>query len=195
MTFNRRPDLPGVRTVSRRRTEGMALEFTTFLHEHLAGLRAYAAALSGDRDLAHDVLGDALMKAESRWRSIREMDHPKAYVERVITTVFFDHARKEVRRKTDSVAEVPEVRVEGVFEKVEQRLEIASMLATLPPRQLAAVALRYLYDMDDQAIADRMGCGRATARSHVSQALKALRQTATKTSHLHVQECTSQEQP
>lgn len=158
----------------------MALEFPTFLSEHLTGLAAYAAALCGDRELAHDVLGDALIKAESRWRSIRAMDHPRAYVERMITTVFFDYARKQSRRKTDPVANVPEISIEGGLEDVEQRIDITALLARLPPRQLAAITLRYLYDMDDGEIAARMGCSRATARSHISQALKLLRQTASK---------------
>ena len=48
-------------------------------------------------------------------------------------------------------------------------------IATLPPRQRAAVALRHYEDLDDVQIADLLGCRVGTVRSLISRALASLR--------------------
>ena len=45
----------------------------------------------------------------------------------------------------------------------------------LPPRQRAAVVLRFYEDLDYTEIAGLLGCSEATVRSHVHRALAALR--------------------
>src|SRR5918997_85162 len=47
--------------------------------------------------------------------------------------------------------------------------------APLPPRQRAALTLRYVHDLDDHAIAAALGCRRGTVRSLLSRGLAALR--------------------
>jgi RNA polymerase sigma factor (sigma-70 family) len=49
------------------------------------------------------------------------------------------------------------------------------LVATLPPKQRAAIALRFYEDMSYDQIADVLGCRAVTARTHVSRALTALR--------------------
>src|SRR5688572_15191830 len=50
------------------------------------------------------------------------------------------------------------------------------LIATLPAKQRAAVALRFYEDMSYDEIADALGCRAVTARSHVSRALLTLRE-------------------
>ncbi len=45
----------------------------------------------------------------------------------------------------------------------------------LPPVQRAVLVLRYYHDRPDSEIADLLGCGEATVRSHAHRALAALR--------------------
>ncbi|MFF2778596.1 sigma factor-like helix-turn-helix DNA-binding protein [Streptomyces sp. NPDC058052] len=47
------------------------------------------------------------------------------------------------------------------------------------PRQRAAVCLHHRYNMDDRRIAERIGCTRATVRSHLPQARAAKRLAST----------------
>ncbi|MEZ5193975.1 MAG: sigma-70 family RNA polymerase sigma factor [Nocardioides sp.] len=49
------------------------------------------------------------------------------------------------------------------------------LLADLPRRQRAVLALRYYDDLDDAEIAQLLGCSAATVRSHASRALATLR--------------------
>ena len=49
------------------------------------------------------------------------------------------------------------------------------LLHSLPVKQRAAVALRYLDDLSFAEIAEILGCPESTARSHVHRALTRLR--------------------
>ena len=53
--------------------------------------------------------------------------------------------------------------------------ELWHRLATLGRKQRAVLVLRYYEQLDDDAIADLIGCSPATVRSHASRALKILR--------------------
>ena len=51
------------------------------------------------------------------------------------------------------------------------------VLAGLPARQRAALTLRYVHDLPDEAIAKALGCRPATVRSLLSRGREALRET------------------
>jgi RNA polymerase sigma factor (sigma-70 family) len=50
------------------------------------------------------------------------------------------------------------------------------LVATLPPRQRAVLALRYYEDLDDGAIGEILGCSPVTVRTHAMRALATLRE-------------------
>jgi RNA polymerase sigma factor (sigma-70 family) len=49
------------------------------------------------------------------------------------------------------------------------------LIATLPARQRAVIALRFYEDMSVDQIADMLGCRTVTVRTHLSRALATLR--------------------
>ena len=53
---------------------------------------------------------------------------------------------------------------------------LLDLLAGLPPRQRAALTLRYVHDLPDAAIAKALGCRTGTVRSLLSRGREALRQ-------------------
>ncbi|MTD12817.1 SigE family RNA polymerase sigma factor [Nakamurella sp. YIM 132087] len=153
------------------------MEFEVFVQREIAGLTRFAGVLTGDRQLAHDVLADALIAAHARWSRIATLDHPLAYVRRMVTTTFLADRRKVTRRRTDPTDDptMLDQAVPDPSETVQRRDETSRLLALLPDRQRAALVLRYYLDLPDPAIADVLGCAPATVRSHISQALAALR--------------------
>jgi sigma-70-like protein len=58
--------------------------FEQFAVARLPSLLRYAVVLTGDRELAQDVVQEVLARAQVRWRRISEADSPEAYVRRMI---------------------------------------------------------------------------------------------------------------
>ena len=151
--------------------------FDDFLRAELAGLARFAGALTGDRHLAEDVLSDALLTVTSRWKRISAMEHPVAYVRRVVVTTYLSDRRRTHRRRTEPTDDTELLDRAGpdASETVVLRDQVAHLLARLSPRQRTAVVLRYLYDQSDEQIAETLDCAASTVRSHLSHARTVLR--------------------
>jgi len=159
------------------------VRFEQFLATELTSLGRFAAVLTGDRQLAHDVLTDALMLASARWSRIADMDHPTAYVRRIVVTTFLTDRRRVARRRTDPTddAALLDVACPDVAGRVDDRDQIHRMLEQLPDRQRAAVVLRYYLGLDDVAIGSELGASVGAVRTLISRALSGLRSSATLT--------------
>lgn len=153
------------------------MTFDDFLAAELAGLSRYATVLTGDPQRAHDVLADALIGAQSRWDRIGVMDHPRAYIRRMVTTTFLSEQRRwSVRHiRPTRTGELPEVAVPDPTDAVTDREELAGLLAGLPPRQRAAVVLRFYLGLDNAAIASELDISAGAVRTAISRGLAALR--------------------
>ena len=155
------------------------MQFEHFLDSELAGLAKYARAVSGDRDQAHDLLAESLIKAQKAWPKISAADSQVAYVRRIITNTLISQRRSWVARHvfTTRSGDLPDRPLVGSTSSVETRDELDQLLRTLPPRQRAAVVLRYYLDLDDESIAAELQCSVSSARSYISRGLTALRIT------------------
>jgi RNA polymerase sigma-70 factor (sigma-E family) len=155
------------------------MRFEEFAAARLPVLLRYAAVLTGDSELARDVVQEALTRALVRWRRIGGLDEPYAYVRTMVTNEYLSlRRRRRVRtvpftgRLLDGPA-APVLPDQAV--QVGQRDELWRRLAELPPRQRAVIVLRYYEDLSDQDIADVLGCRPGTVRGYATRALATLR--------------------
>jgi RNA polymerase sigma factor (sigma-70 family) len=125
------------------------------------------------------VVQESLIRAQARWPRIRVMDAPERYVRRMIVNEFLSWRR---RRWVSSVVSVEPAALSEVGpattaaeKQVDDREQVLRLLAGLPPRQRAVIALRYMEDLDDPQIADVLGCRTSTVRSQAARALATLR--------------------
>jgi RNA polymerase sigma-70 factor (sigma-E family) len=154
------------------------VRFDAYVDERLAALLRYATAITCDPHLAEDVVQETLVRAQSRWDHIGQMSHPDAYVRRMVLNEFVSWRRRlsgrtlPVRHETiDAVSPAVADHAAGVVE----RDAMVAMIAALPPRQRAVLALRFYQGSTDAEIAQLLGCSEATVRSHASRALATLR--------------------
>ncbi len=146
--------------------------FWLLVTEHGAELLRHAEQLVGPRD-AEDVLHDALLRALRAYPRLSHARHLRAWLHRVLVTTAHD-ARRAVRRQV-LTPEPPERPADPVhYDDAFQ-----SLVAGLPAAGREAVRLRFVEDLDYEAIARRLGCTPPAARQRVSSGVRALRQEMT----------------
>jgi len=154
-------------------------DLDTLVRQQLPALLRYAAALTGDRDLAGDVVQEVLLRVHSRWRRIALLERPDLYLRRMVTNEVTSWRRRwHVRTVRPASAEVLAARADPLpdhADRVADHDVLSRALAQLTARQRSVVVLRYYEGLDDGEIAQVLGTSRATVRSHASHALAALR--------------------
>ena len=128
---------------------------------------------------------EALVKTYQSWRRLRDPSNAEAYTRRVmVTTLVTWRRRRSFHERPNAV--LRDVVGTDPSEVVVESDAIWRELQALPPRQRAALVLRYYEDLSDVEVADLLGCEAATVRSHVSQGLARLRVQARSAESLHV---------
>lgn len=149
-------------------------EFEAFAARELPGLLRYATMLTGDPELARDLVQDVLLKAHRHWGRIATADHPALYVQTMLTRAHISW------RRLWSVRNVVAGAVDGQpvpdhAELISDRITLWDRMARLPRQQRAVLVLRYYERLTDAEIAEVLGCTAGTVRGYASRALSTLR--------------------
>jgi RNA polymerase sigma-70 factor (sigma-E family) len=164
-------------------TQIQPVSFTEFVGQRQRDLLRFAMVLvGGDAQRAGDIVGDVLTNAYEAWDRIGAVDHPYAYVRRMIVNEYLSWRSRLSRTTLRGDLEPYAAPVADLASALAVRADLISRLRTLPRRQRAAVALRYFEDLTHAQIADVLGCGEGTVRSHISRALATLRVAMTEES-------------
>ncbi len=153
------------------------MEFDEFARRELPRLLRYAVMLTGDRELAQDLVQDVMVKAHAQWRRVSSADHPDRYVHTMLTRAFLSWRRRwAVRRIGLAVdGDVPGEPARDHAAGIVDRDDVWRRLATLPRQQRAVLVLRYYERLTDAEIGDTLGCSPGTVRGYASRALATLR--------------------
>ena len=127
-----------------------------------------------DAGLAEDLVQEVLIKAHAGWGQIEGLDHPDAYVRRMIVNEFVSWRRKWSRVIPFATVEHP-VQVPDHADGYGERDALLRRLVRLPARQRAVIVLRYYGGLTDAEIAQELDCAVGTVRSIASRAVSALR--------------------
>ena len=150
--------------------------FDEFVARGSASVLRSAYLLTGDRDLAEDLLQVVLVRVGRRWGVAR--DAPHAYAHRVLVNLLHDRRRNLSRRVTEApLDELDERRgavVDGSDALVD-RIALAGAVRRLPARQREVVVLRFFADLSVSETAAAMTASEGTVKTHTSRALNALR--------------------
>lgn len=127
-----------------------------------------AYLLIGSHPVAQDLVHDAFVEVARRWDTIAD---PPAYLRRAVV----NRTNSTLRRW--AVERRWRWREEGraAVVSVDRPEELWDALATLVPRQRAAIVLRFYADVPDDEVAALLGVRPATVRSLVHRGLTELR--------------------
>ena len=146
--------------------------FEAWARARQQGLVRSAYLLTGDLGRAEDLVQEALIKAATRWDTLRH-SHPDAWVR---TVVYRDHVSWWRRHRRETTLESPPDRAAAAHG--EGALMLRDALARLTQRQRAVVLLRYVEDLTALQAAEVLGVTVGTVKKQTSIALARLRETA-----------------
>ncbi len=120
--------------------------FAAFVHARQGALLRSAYLVTGDRQLAEDLLQGALIKLAERWR-----------------------------RLTPQLPESPAGTGADLAEAAVRRTEVERALASLTTKQRAVLVLRFFDDLSEAQAAQILGVSIGTVKSQTHDALRRLR--------------------
>lgn len=148
--------------------------FTAFVVARSGALHRTAYLMVGDHGLAQDLVQEALTKTYVAWPRLREEANAEAYTRKVIATTAISWARRKSWRERP-IEVVPDAPVAAATDGVTVRDWVWEAICDLPPRQRAAVVLRYYEDLSEAETAAALDCAVGTVKSQVHAALRRLR--------------------
>ena len=129
-----------------------------------------AFVLCGSRDVAQDLVQDTYARCAPKLTAVTD---PGSYLRTALVNRWRSQQRRRQVARAWLVRQQPPSPVAPV-----QLAEWHDQLLALPPRQRAAIALRYLSGLDDVSIAAAIGVKIPTVRSLIHRGLITLRKAA-----------------
>jgi RNA polymerase sigma-70 factor (sigma-E family) len=141
---------------------------------HAPAARSLAYLLTGDRGQAEDLAQEAFVRLAGRFRHLRNPDAFPAYLRRTVVNL---HTSQLRRRRLERAWLEREGRepVGSNEPDVAAREDLWHQLLALPPRQRAALVLRYYEDLSEAETAEVLRCSVAAAKSLTQRAMESLR--------------------
>jgi RNA polymerase sigma factor (sigma-70 family) len=154
---------------------GTAPPFQALLDEHAHDVLRFLRAMVGRVD-ADDCFQETFLAALRAYPKLRRHDELRSWLFTIARNKATDHHRARKRRPIP-VEEIPERGVgAGDGDRVGE--EVWGVVAQLPPKQRAAIALRYAGDLPYSELANALDCSEEAARRSVHEGLKKLRFSA-----------------
>lgn len=160
-------------------------EFTEYVQARTPWLRRIAFLLCQDWHRADDLTQAVFLRLYVSWDRASKVDRVDAYVHTILVNTFLSEQqttwwkRISLRRTAtaeDSFAEHADgTAVLGELGNVDGAIDLLAALAEVPPRQRAALVLRFYCDLSIAETADLLGCSTGTVKSQTSRGLDALR--------------------
>jgi len=143
--------------------------FQTLLDEHADDVWRALRAMVGAQ-AAEDCFQETFLAALRAYPRLRGDSSPRAWLLTIAHNKAIDHLRRG--RRTQPVAEIDAIDERGA---PESDRAVWSAVAALPPRQRAAVTLRYVGDLSHREIAAAIGCSEEASRRSLHEGLETLR--------------------
>jgi RNA polymerase sigma factor (sigma-70 family) len=143
--------------------------FETFYEAHRDEVLGFLRKRVGGQ-VAEDAFQETFLRALRAYPRLEHGLHLRAWVLTIASRIVLDDARRA--RPTAELPELPDPSnslLLGGFEA------LADLAAPLPPKEKAAVVLRYGYDLDYAQIGAALGSSEAAARQAASSGVRRLR--------------------
>ena len=142
---------------------------------HAPGALRLAYFLSGDPETARDLVQDAFVRVAGRFRYLRQPDGFDAYLRRTIVNLHASRLRRLRSERLSLAREAALPETAAIEDNHEVRDEMWRAILSLPPRQRAAIVLRFYEDLSEQQAAEVLRCSVGALNQLVARAMGNLR--------------------
>ncbi|MCW3002123.1 MAG: sigma-70 family polymerase sigma factor [Conexibacter sp.] len=149
---------------------GAVIPFQRFLDDQREPVWRFLVASVG-RDAADDCFQETFLAAMNAYPRLRAGSNLRAWVLTIAHRKALDHHRARTRQAIP-VQDVPEVAVHDAEPRDDATW---ARVRELPPKQRAALLLRYAGDLTHVEVAAALGCSEEAARRSAHEGLKKLR--------------------
>jgi RNA polymerase sigma factor (sigma-70 family) len=132
--------------------------------------------LTGDRELFAEAMQYTLM---GMWEHVEKLNGRKAgaYIYRIALSANSRAWRNRIGRNGELPTDRAGINTDPgeKLGRIEMTAKVRKAISRLPDKQGRAIVMRYLQQHDYETISEKLCCSKASARSHVSKALAALK--------------------
>lgn len=165
---------------------GRRAEFEALHRQHSREVWALAYGRWTDADSAMDITQEAFLRLWKQWKAGGEaIENPRAWLMRVARNLAEDYAKSAFRRNGTQPSEL----LDGVrstqplpadeMERQEQFAQIRAVLDELAPADREILTLRYAFDYDANAIAEKLNVAVTAVHMRLSRARQRLAERLT----------------
>lgn len=147
------------------------LTFEEFFEAQKDRLLRVLSVITGSRAEAEDLAQEAFTRVFERWDTVATMDDPAGYLHRTAMNLFRSQYRCATRGLKRAIGRGPDP---DVFKHVEDREVAAKALASLTPRQRAALVLTEALGYSGEETGKLLGIKASTVYALTHQARAAL---------------------
>ncbi len=134
-----------------------------------------AYLLTGERAAAEDLVQDAFIRVASKTSRLESDAAFAAYLRKTIVNLHTSLMRRRKVERAYLKREASRPATDAVLPDIDAQDEMRRRLLALPPRQRAALALRYYEDLSESEAAEIMRRSPGAVKSLTSRGLRALR--------------------
>jgi RNA polymerase sigma-70 factor (sigma-E family) len=153
-------------------------EFDSFVRSRTHALLRSAYLLTGDQQLAEDLVQSALTRTHQAWKRLAHTGNAEAYARRTMyhLQVSWWRGRRVAEVLPERMPDPPGG--DDHAGAVSLRLALRAALNQLSPKQRAVLVLRFFEDRTEREAADLLGVSAGTVKSQTAKALARLRALA-----------------
>ena len=162
-----RVEAPGAGAEARAR-----LDFEAFYRSQYPSVVRLAYSLCGSMQIAEELAQEAFVSAHGRWRRLVGFDRPDLWVRRVVINRSISFRRREAIERRAVARIRPDA--DQTSEPMLSDEVVWQALRELSPRQAEVLALFYVEDQPMSTVAEVLGLGPETVKTHLKRGRAAL---------------------
>lgn len=143
--------------------------------QHTGPAMRLAYLLTGERTAAEDLVQDAFIRVASKTSRLENDAAFAAYLRRTIINLHTSRLRRHKVERAYLAREAGQPLPDSRLPDIDLQDDLRERLLRLPPRQRAALVLRFYEDLSESDTAEVMRCSPGAVKSLTARGLRALR--------------------